>query len=391
MSSLSYGQPENDREMDAMAKVTSLSFGHPAEAIRERIGTLDRDTLRVLRDGQDVVGCFWFVPMGQWFGGRPVPMSGIAAVGVAPDRRGQGIALDLMQRAMRELNEAGVPISSLYPATQTLYRKAGFEQAGSRHHYTLKPGDIRIRDRDLTAREAVEGDREAVQAVYRKHAAGFDGHLDRGAYVWDRIFEFRNQKASGYVVEEGGEIRGYVYYLTHARDQGGFDLQLTDIAALDSCAGRNLWSLLHDYRSMSPEMSWYGGPTSMLLPLLAEQPWKSGQQMYWMTRIVNVPKALEARGYSRGLAASLSLEIQDAGVPSNHDRFTVEIADGAARVTRGGKGALRMDVRGLAPLFSGLYPPRALRAAGLLEGDDAEIDKACGVFSHGAPGMPDMF
>src|SRR5690348_10269456 len=46
--------------------------------------------------------CLLRVPMGQFFGGRSVPMLGIAGVGVAPEVRGRGVAKFMMQEAVRE-------------------------------------------------------------------------------------------------------------------------------------------------------------------------------------------------------------------------------------------------------------------------------------------------
>jgi len=71
------------------------------------------------------------IPMGQWWGSQRVPMTGIAGVGVTPEYRGTGVAIALVQDTVKELHRQGVPLSVLYPATQHLYRKAGYEQAGT--------------------------------------------------------------------------------------------------------------------------------------------------------------------------------------------------------------------------------------------------------------------
>jgi predicted acetyltransferase len=390
MSTLTYGRPEGEADFDVVARITGQAFGHPVAGIRERLPKFGLENIRVLRDGGTIVGSLWLIPMGQWFGGKSVPMTGVAGVGVAPEARGGGVAGELVNRTLRELHDDGVPLSSLYPATQTLYRKSGYEQGGTRYQITLKPGEIRLRDRGSGIREATEADRPAMAEVYRDVARVQDGHLDRGSYIWDRIYEWRDTPADGFVVEENGAIQGYVTFIKKTRDSGGYDLQLTDFVARTPGAGRALWGFLHDFRSMVPEMSWYAGPSSTLLPLLPEQPYRIQLQMIWMTRIVDVVRALETRGYPPGAKVSLDLEVIDTVLFENRDRFVLDVEDGVGRVRHGGQGRLRMDIRGLVPLYTGFMSAPALRNAGLLEGEEATLE-AARVFAGPAPGMPDMF
>src|SRR5204863_3657876 len=101
-----------------------------------------RENVRVLREGREPIACLLLLPMGQFFGGRPVPTVGVAAVGVAPHLRGRGAAARVMSSALREIRAAGTPLSALYPATQVLYRKVGYEQAGGRFEITIPAGAL---------------------------------------------------------------------------------------------------------------------------------------------------------------------------------------------------------------------------------------------------------
>lgn len=64
---------------------------------------------------------------------------------------------------------------------------------------------------------------------------------------------------------------------------------------------------------------------------------------------------------------------------------------GRGPVRRGGKGELAMDVRGLAPSFTGHLDAEALRLAGLVEGEPAALAAATARFAGPAPRMSDMF
>ena len=388
--SFEYGLPEGENELDALDEILGQSFGHPEE-IGDRFPKVGMDNLRVLRDGKKVAGGLWLIPMGHWFGGKSVPMTGVAAVGVDPGQRGRGVGLALMNRTIEELHQTGVPISALYPATQTLYRHAGYEQAGGNFLCSMAPGDIRIRDHSHSLRRATEKDKPGVRDAYNRYAVRMDGHLDRGNYIWDRVFEHRGKPTTGYVVEADGQIEGFVYYLHKHRDLGGYELLITDLVATTADAGRSLLSFLADARSMSPRIQWSGGPASPLHTLLPELPYEMKLRLFWMVRIINVRKALETRGYPEQIQARLEMEIQDELLPANNRRFVLEVEGGKARVSEGGKGRIRIPIRGLAPLYSGFLTPPNLAAAGLVTGDPAALKAATGIFAGATPSMPDMF
>ncbi|MGB3759997.1 MAG: GNAT family N-acetyltransferase, partial [Rivularia sp. (in: cyanobacteria)] len=59
------------------------------------------ENLRVIRQNQEVIGGLAVIPMAQWWGGESVAMTGIAGVGIAPEYRGGGAALSLMQQTIK--------------------------------------------------------------------------------------------------------------------------------------------------------------------------------------------------------------------------------------------------------------------------------------------------
>jgi predicted acetyltransferase len=111
----------------------------------------------------------------------------------------------------------------------------------------------------------------------------------------------------------------------------------------------------------------------------------------WMLRLADVPRALAARGYAPGARGELELDVSDDLLASNAGRFVLSVAGGEGTVRRGGSGVLRVDVRGLAALYTGHLGPWALRAAGLADGDDAALEQAAALFDGPAPWMVDWF
>jgi predicted acetyltransferase len=299
-----------------------------------------------------------------------------------------------MDRTLRGMHEEGVPISTLYPATQTLYRRSGYDQAGYRIRCSLTPAAIGVRAKEGSLRKAGEEDRESVKALYASVAPGRPGHLERGPYVWDRVFTFRDQPASGYLVEESGRLTGYVFIVQLPLPDFGYELLLTDLLAVTPVAARRILALLSDHRSLAREIRWFTSPANPVLAQLAEQPFRFDSLMIWTTRMVDVEKSLLARGYTPGLAGEVQLEVRDDLLPANQDRFRLRVEDGRPRVERGGRGGqggLRIDVRGLTSLFTGFLSATALAGMGLLEGPAEEIRQADALFAGPTPWMPDMF
>ncbi|MFY0580435.1 GNAT family N-acetyltransferase [Cystobacter fuscus] len=244
------------------------------------------------------------IPMGQWWGGRRVSLGGVAGVGVAPACRGQGSGGRLMRQALRELRAEGHVLAGLYPSTQPLYRSVGFEQAGACFEHRLQLSGVDFQERTLALRPVDAADMPALHDVYLRHARKQMGWLDRGPYVWNRVRQPRGQNAYGYLVEGASGVEGYLFLSRHNLSAFGHkqELRLTDFVALTPAAGRRLLSFLGDHRSLAAEVIWQGGPVHPLLFLLREQSYPVKLGDYWMLRVLDVPGALQARGYPPGLS-----------------------------------------------------------------------------------------
>jgi len=390
------GPVADDREFDAYGAVVKQVYNSTDDVRRgEWLARVGRDNVRVVRDGATVVGGLVLIPMGQWFGGRSVPMTGVAAVAVLPEHRGRQAATELMRGAVREMRAAGTPISALYPATQPLYRAVGYERAGVEYRTEVQAQSMRGGDRTATLRAATAADEPAIDECERRRARAGNGCLDRGPYVWERIRRPRVGAVSGYVVDGDAGVEGYVYYVTREVTVGHTDFALwcPDVAATTARAARRIVGFFADHASMTGEIGWRGSPGDPLLAVLREQhavtvkAWNT-----WMLRIVDVASALAARGYAPGVAGEIHLDVvADEVLPENVGKWTVRVGDGGAQVERGGRGAVRCGIRGLAALYSGFQSANDLRASGFVEGDDASIAAASAVFAGPTPWMADHF
>ena len=386
-----YGLPIGE-ELERLAAVLSEAFTAPPDGVRRRLDLLGTERLRVLRKGGSVQAGLWLYDMGQFWGGRPVPMTGVAAVGVAPESRGGGSGFTLMKSAMEELRERGVALSALYPATQALYRKVGFDQAGIRYQVEIPSNLIGVRDRTLPVRPLTEDDIPAVRDAYRAFARERNGHLDRCDPIWFRIRRPAEEPAKGYAVEEDGRITGYLYFTAHREPAPGYDLRLSDMTASTPASARRLLTFLADHSSLARKIHWpVGSLAHPMIHLIPEQRYQGRMGDIWMIRLVDLKAALEARGYPEGIRAKVELAVADEVLPGNAGRWTLEVEGGRGRVAAGGDGAIRIGARGLATLYSGFLTPWELALAGMLSGEAGTLAAAAAVFGGPTPGMPDMF
>jgi predicted acetyltransferase len=390
--SLNYG-PVLEGDVAAVARIISLAFAGPMDKCEEWARKAGLEHVRVLRDGSAVMACLMRIPMGQYFGGTSVPLVGIAGVGVAPEARGRGLASRLMAEAVKEIAAEGVPLSGLYPATLPLYRRVGYEQAGHWFELRLPLAHIDCLDRAMPVRALSDADGDAVRACYRAYARQFDGPLDRGEYIWSRVHEGRDGKASGFAaVGDSGEIEGYLYLVQSRKpDRGRQDLKITDVAFTTARAGRRLLAFLKDFSSIGDEVLLFGGPMHPFLALLVEQRYRADLRDHWMLRIIDLKYALEARAFSPRVSAEVHLEIHDSLLERNRGRWILTVEAGHASVQPGGRGDLRMDIRGLASLYSGYLSAEQLLLLGRCEGPVAAARAAASVFAGTTPWMSDMY
>jgi predicted acetyltransferase len=384
-------RPALEGDLPILASILSWAFGSFGVDAEPWLRGAGLDNVRVYERGGTPVGCLLFIPMAQFFGGRSVQMVGISGVAVAPEMRGTGVAKALMRSAVEELSGRGVALSALYPTTRRLYRSVGYEPAGTYSELGIPMRDLAGEASSLPVRRLGPDDEAGVRALYRDRAIRRQGHLDRGAYSWRRVLEPREGSARAFVVGEPGAIEGYaIFYEKPTAARLHYDLIVTDLVASTERAYRSLFSLLGQHATLGESVVLLTGPGDPVVQRLPDGHFKGGGVHHWMTRIVDVAAALSARGY-RTSDARLEMEVRDDVLRRNAGRWVLAIRDGRGHVERGGGGSLSLDVRGLAPLYTGHASARDLSAQGLLSADETTLAVADAVFEAWAPWMPDFF
>ncbi|AGY59744.1 GNAT family N-acetyltransferase [Gloeobacter kilaueensis] len=378
-------------QFDQLGQLVTQCFNFAPEhwpVFGERIGQANH---RIVQVGTQIVGGLGIYRLGQYFGGCSVPMAGLAAVGVAPEWRGSGAASVLLAGTLRELHAEGMPLSALYPATQRVYRKAGYEQAGLACRWSAPAHSLDLGERQLAV-EPIEAHFEPLLAeLYHQFAHRQPGLLDRSRAIWERIFDPGSDRARLFAYRIGplSAPEGYVIFCQQATERG-YDLGVRDFVALTPQAQRRLWTFLADHRSLAEQVFWDGPPVEAAALLFEEQHCRL-QAERWMLRIVDLGAALNLRGYAPSLEAELHIEVTDNLLTENTGRFVLSVFGGRAEVTPGGRGDCRLDIRALAPLYSGLFSAGQLAALGLVDAPPKAIETAERLFAGPVPWMNDHF
>ena len=401
------GAPAGPDELVALAPILGAGFGVPLPDVPGWIERAGAENVRVVRAraaGRAVpVGALLQLPMGQWFAGRRVPMTGLAAVTIAPEHRGRGASDALLRAFLRETRARGTALSTLYPSTLHVYRRLGWEVAGARWETRVPLAALALRRfaadaaddaaaAALEVRPATLDDQDALATAHRAQAARANGHLDRNAYMWMRIRRpYKELEAHGWIALGRSGPEGYAFTVARRGDRLRFELRVTDLVALTTAAARRLLTLLGSFRSIAETAVLPGGPAEPVLAHLADDRNETELKMPWMVRVVDAPAALAARGWPEDARGTLNLALEDDVLPENAGRFLLEVDGGRAEVRAGGEGRLRLGPQGLAALYTGFRTPADLCIAGLADGPARDLRLAAALFATGVPSMPDHF
>ncbi len=377
----------------------ALAFGGEDQDCGVWLRASGLDNLRLWRDSQgNVSGTALRIDMAQYFGGASVPMVGIAGVSVAPETRGEGVATEMMKACVRELHAEGWPISALYPSTQPLYRKVGYEQVSHRFMISVPIGRLSTNISHIkgwSVRPLDERDFVHVQKIYGQFASVWSGMLDRSDYCWTRLRKWRGTDYRGFgAYSPSGELRGYLY-MSQARkpETGRFDINISDIAWIEPDAARRLLMFIADFTTMGDDCVFQGGASHPLCNYIHHNIYQMRLRDPWMLRITDVKKAIEARGYSPGVAVSATIGIKDDVVPQNSGFWEIGVADckGHAKRVNAGGAVSEIDICTLAQIWSGYVSVQQAVAMKLVSGNAANVLQLTPAFAGPTPWMTDFF
>lgn len=385
-SAFEYGIVCDSKDAQRLKLILQQCFNSSPEDSEVYFQRIGLENFRCIRYAGQIVGGLAILQMGQWYGLKCVPMAGIAAVGIAPEYRGMGAAVELLRQSVKEIYTQGVPISVLYGATQRPYRKVGYEQAGTSYGWEMPINSIDLSERTLPMQSVIAVDDE-FHALYHQQAKIINGFLARTDVIWDEIIA---PPVYIYLIGAANQREGYIIFRQRQVDNTNI-IDIRDYVLLTPAAIRRFWTFIADHRSQVEKVRWSDTVVDSLSLILPEQTAKIYRSGRWMLRIVDVCKALERRGYPQQLEAELHLDIRDDLVLENNGKFILIVLNGQGKVIQGGRGELQMHINCLSPLYTGLFSPEQLQLVGALQATESVLCLASQVFAGAAAWMPDFF
>lgn len=361
--------------------------------------------LGVFVDGKVTTTYAW-VPWQVRLNGRPTSIPGVTMVGTYPQFRRRGYLRRLMARAMEVHRERGEPIVMLWASMGAIYQRFGYGRGSEYISYNVDPRFVALREEftwDGEVRlidQSSADDRAVVERIHEEWATPRNLVPMRDAARWEHLWWEAQRKGHHVAVAEdaAGRARGFIEYTAkehHQTGEPGPDQQMEvgGVFAIDLDARRALWQYVraHDlvlrakFAMVEPD-----DPIQDLLLEPRELRRATGDAMW--VRVVDVPRALEARPYSD--AGALTLRVHDDLAPWNDSVWRFETDGGQSRVTpaEGASADLDLSINALASLLTGFRSATRIERAGMLSGDTAAVQRADAIFATAyAPHTPEGF
>jgi predicted acetyltransferase len=388
----------------------SRGFGDDADMgseARERFDAIfeyDR-TIAAFDDG-DIVGTTAAFSLGVTVpGGSTVPMGGTTVVTVQPTHRRRGLLRSMMTTHLEDVASRGEPLAGLWASEASIYGRFGYGPATFRHvvevdarsvQFRGPPGDGRLRLVEPEAADTLE------REVYERARPERVGMLTRSDAWWSyRLIAdpeaWRGGKSAQrhLVHEEDGAITGYARY----RQKGKWEdfvakgeVEVIEVISLTDSAHLAMWGFLTSI-DLYPNVEAWNLAVDDPLPFQVTDGRRVSRKIVdalWL-RVMDVPAALEARGYEE--SGSVVLEVVDPAEPSTSGVYRLSSSEGIGTcVSVDDTPDVTLDADALGSLYLGGGGAMSLAAAGRIRGDVGAVTRLHRIMRVARPPWcPDVF
>ena len=399
MTDVDVGVPAAD-ERDAMARVIARSINVPLQRTVDRSSSWHLEDMRVGRVDGAVASVAAEVRFHQWFGGRALDCSGIWGVGTLPEHRGAGLASAVTGALLDAARTRGDVVSALFPAVLPPYRRLGFEVAGTyvQHQVdldaiprwdggSLPPVEIADPERDVAAIRDLVGRwaaRHTGPVAPREDAWWVERWL---SHPFDPMFQ-------PIVVRGDARLEGFAT-ITREPTHGplgdvSFGLSCEPFIATTDRSMRAMLEYFRAHRGIGRWVRWSAPPQDPVSLVLAEAQPSTGIRYLWMLRVLDVRRALQARGYPP-IDADLTVTVDDPRYAENSGGWRIRAASGVVSVEPATTSSRPIPIGPFSAMFSGYLRPDDAVALGVLDADDPAVESLRVLFSGPDPWNPWWF
>ncbi len=328
------------------------------------------DALWIGEVGGRVVASLLLLPLELYWPGGPQSMLGVAGVAVHPSHRRQGLAEQLLRRA---LATRPASFSGLYPFRSAFYARLGYAPIARNQHWRVAPESL-PRPQDWEPLQSASW--QQLASIY--HEA--ESALGRGAAC--RKEAFWKQLLSDEQLRVHAHPHGYLIYLHHPdrRQPLTSRLEVLECVVRRAEAWPHLVGHLIGLQKQVRSIEWPDCGDSSWPLRWAEtvQPWGRelrGENMTvgrtstgLMLRFLDLPSAWQARCYEPQGRWGVSIEVSDP-LGRCQGTFQLDFSDERVEVRGQASGAeLHCNVGALTQLWCGAATARELLLWGQLQG-----------------------
>jgi predicted acetyltransferase len=359
-------------DLDSAFDVRSRSFGPLDPSMRDWWNEVQHESINAHRaigvfDDERLLAHARIRSYQQFWGGRPMPMGGIAGVVVAPDARGRGVGSKLMAAIAERSHELGDLVSALYPATVSMYRTLGWEIVGAQHRISMSGDALRtLGGKDVHLRVATEADVEPFRRSLGDRYAAQGANGPKVPSIAEAREHLTDVGMMSYVTEGG-----LVVYEWHEGN-----LVVSYLSGDTPDIARALWAVVGSGSSVAKKVVAYVSPDDPIHLLLPEEVAHESRLTRWMLRVLDTPKAIAARGFSSSVTGAATILLEDPLLPANSGFWRLEVSKGRGELgpVEAIDADLRLGPNGFAALYAGT-PVHVLRTAGLASGGGPAQDE----------------
>ena len=347
-------------EFEAWSRAEARGFGGHATdkyvSIMRSIAELDRSFGAF--DGDQIVGSTTTRTSGMTVPGGCADLGYVDDVSVLPTHRRQGVMTNLMRAQLDQIHERGEPLAALTASESAIYERFGFGIATWIDSWTIQRvhTGLSVAPHGGGRLDFISADTAQSEwpRLHRRVAGNRVGMVHYSPAYWKVELsdgEFQRRGASEYfhvAYRRDGEVVGLVTYRID-------DSTVLVIFLLgeDSEVEAELWRYCFGIDLMT-DIRAFNQPTDHPLPWRLSDPRRlvrSTSDHIWL-RLVDVPRALEARGYFT--PGDLVLRVVDNFCRWNDDDFRLEASTtGASCQPTGRSPDLRLTAAELAAAYLG--------------------------------------
>jgi predicted acetyltransferase len=385
-------EDETSAFVDALAAAFGEELSEEAIAAELRIFERDRSLAVFGADGAIVAtaGAYSFelaLP-----GGASTPCSGITLVSVRQDHRRRGLLTRMMRHLMEDAIDRDEPVATLWASEGVIYGRYGFGPAVPHQRIQVPRAHLVLRDPvSCSDVELVRTDVavERIAPLYDRARRQRPGLLSRNDAWWHHLVV--NDTPDGRhgagprnvaVLPDGG----YALYRLKPNwtDDGVADgvVLVSEIISLHPEATAKLWTFLAT-TDLAGSIRAAARPLDDPLPSMLVDASRARITHYppMYVRLLDVPRAMEARGYRTD--GAITLEVADPTFPDRSGTFHLDVSGGTGRCEPTDRAPeLRMDMETLSTVYLGGVSPRVLAQARRIEEAAAgAVDRLDGLLS----------